>query len=90
MIGYFTASSVQQKRIFIGKDEVTNWNYVYPDRECVKITIGQNPDNYLIYDYPDTEYSAYYFASGGALILNRASCLDCTLQGGTNQKPSYW
>jgi hypothetical protein len=90
VIGYFTASSVQQKRIFIGKDEVTDWNYVYQGRECNMVVIGQNPNNYLIYDYPDREYSAYYFASGGGLVLNRASCLDCTLQGGTNHKPSYW
>jgi hypothetical protein len=90
VIGYFTASSVQQKRIFISKDEVYNWNYVYSGQDCNMITIDQNPTNYLIYNYPDPLYTAYFFSGQTGLVIDRVSCLDCTLQGGTNQKPSYW
>ena len=90
VIGYFTASSVQQKRIFINKGEVTNWNYVYQGQECNLITIDQNATNYLLYTYPDPDYSAYYFSGVTGLAINKVSCLDCTLQGGTNHKPSYW
>ena len=90
VIGYFTASSMQQKRIFIDNSQVSNWHYLYPGRECDEILIEQNPVNYLIYDYPDTAYSAYYFSGRTGLKISRVSCLDCTLQGGTNQKPSYW
>ncbi|MDQ6901476.1 MAG: DUF4249 domain-containing protein [Bacteroidota bacterium] len=90
VIGYFTASSVQQKRIFIDKSQVTDWNYIYPGRDCDMITIEQNPANYLIYNYPDPDYSAYYFSGMTGLVLTRVSCVDCTLQGGANKKPSYW
>lgn len=90
VIGYFTASSMQQKRIFIDNSQVSDWHYLYPGRECNEITIEQNPVNYLIYDYPDPDYSAYYFSGRTGLKITRVSCLDCTLQGGTNQKPSYW
>jgi hypothetical protein len=90
VIGYFTASSVQQKRIFINRDEVTNWNYIYPGQSCDMIAIEQNPTNFLLYTYADPGYTAYYFFGTTGLELNRVSCLDCTLQGGTNQKPSYW
>ncbi len=90
VLGYFTASSVQQNRIFISKDEVNNWNYVYTGRGCDVTTIEQNPANYLLYNYPDTGFSAYYFSGTTGLTLARVSCLDCTLQGGTNQKPAYW
>lgn len=90
VIGYFTASSVTQKRIFINKDDVTDWNYIYTGQSCDMITIDQNPTNYLLYTYPDTEYTAYYFSGMTGLELNRVSCLDCTVQGGTNHKPSYW
>ncbi len=90
VIGYFTASSVQQKRLFISKDEVTNWNYIYQGEECNMILIDQNPSNFLIYNYPDPDYTAYYFSGTTGLELNKKTCLDCTLQGGTNQKPSYW
>jgi Domain of unknown function (DUF4249) len=91
VIGYFTASSVQQQRIFISKNQVTQWNYVYPGRTCdQQIVIDQNPTNYLLYTYPDPEYSPYFFSGSTGIVLNRVSCLDCTLQGGVNQKPSYW
>ncbi|MEO8766303.1 MAG: DUF4249 domain-containing protein [Ginsengibacter sp.] len=91
VIGYLTASSVQQKRIFINKDEVTQWNYIYPGRTCdEQKVIDQNPTNYLLYNYPDTGYAPYFFAGTTGLVINRVSCLDCTLQGGVNKKPSYW
>jgi hypothetical protein len=90
VIGYFTASSAQQKRIFINRDEVANWNYIYQGQSCDMIPIEQNPTNFLLYTYPDPGYTAYYFFGMTGLELNRVSCLDCTLQGGTNQKPSYW
>ena len=90
VIGYFAASSVQQKRIFINKNEVTNWNYVYNGRSCDMITIEQNPNNYLLYTYPDPEFGPYYFSGTTGLNLARRSCLDCTLRGGTFQKPSFW
>ena len=91
VIGYLTASSVQQKRIFISKNEVTNWHYVYQGQDCNMMTIASGtPANYLLYTYPDPEYSAYYFCGTGCLVIDRVSCLDCTLQGGTNKRPSYW
>ncbi len=91
VIGYFTASSVQQKRIFISSGEVTDWHYVYQGRTCdEQIVIDQDPTNYLLYTYPDPEYSPYFFSGSTGIVLNRVSCLDCTLQGGVNQKPSYW
>ena len=90
VIGYFTASSVQQKRLFINNAEVTNWNYIYTGPDCNMILIQQNSSNYLIYDYPDPFYTAYYFSGATGLMINKKICLDCTLQGGTNQKPFYW
>lgn len=90
VIGYFAASSVEQKRLFINNNQVSDWHYLYPGRGCDMITIEQNPVNYLLYNYPDPDYSAYYFSGSTGLKINRVSCLDCTLQGGTNQKPSFW
>gem|GEM_PF-6893667 len=50
-----------------------------------------NSTNYLIYNYSDTTYAPYYFCcSGGALVVAKKDCLDCTRRGGTNQKPSFW
>ena len=88
-IGFFSASSVQQKRIFISKTEVTDWNYDYPGRSCDIFTIPHGPP-LLVYDYPDPEYAPYYFSGSTSLVIARKVCVDCRLEGGTNKKPAFW
>ncbi|MEJ7677077.1 MAG: DUF4249 domain-containing protein [Segetibacter sp.] len=46
VIGFFSASSVQQKRLFITKHDVTNWNFVDTNRECSIMTI---PHRFLLF-----------------------------------------
>lgn len=88
-IGFFSASSVQQKRIFISKNDVTNWNYVYTGRSCDIIAIPHGSPLF-VYDYPDPEYAPYYFSSSTSLVVARKTCVDCRLNGGINQKPTFW
>jgi len=91
VIGYFSASSVQQARIFIGKHDVANWHYLYPGQECNPIqTTAGSPTNLYLYTYPDSAYTAYYFCGTGCIFVDRVSCLDCTVQGGINKRPSFW
>ncbi len=90
VIGYITASSLQQQRIFISNNQLSNWNWVYNGTDCRLISIDQNPNNFLIYNYPDTSYAPYYFISPGSIQLAKKVCVDCTLRGGTTPKPSYW
>jgi hypothetical protein len=86
VIGYLSAGTIQQQRLFIPglqpKDTATP--------ECRTVTIGVNPTNFQLYDYPDTTYGPYYFQGSTALILSPRRCIDCRLSGGTNQKPSFW
>jgi hypothetical protein len=88
-IGFFTASSVQQKRLFIDKNEVPGWNFAITGRTCDIITTDQDPTNFFAYHYPDPEFGPYYF-SGSSIVLTRRSCLDCRLKGGSNKKPAFW
>ncbi len=91
VLGYVSASSVQESRIFIDKTEVPGWNAIeYSGISCSDLVIDQNPTNYLIYNYSDTSYAPYYFAGSTSLRIAKKTCVDCTLQGGTNQKPSFW
>jgi len=92
VIGFFTASSVQQKRIFISKNDVSNWNFLDSNRDCGVMIIAHdilpNPGFYLFY-YPDPDYYPYYF-SQSSLYIARRECVDCRVKGGVNHKPSYW
>jgi hypothetical protein len=87
VIGYIGVGTVQTKRIFISRDQVSNWHYL---TDCEEYSIVNNKDSlYVSYErgelitgkapYPDTTH--YYTST--------KTCVDCTLTG-SNQKPSYW
>jgi hypothetical protein len=88
VIGYISAGTVQQKRIWIA-------SYQLPVYWLYEITCPA-PD-IVVTNTPD---SLRYFFGGGAYIpisagaagyfANSSTCLDCTLLGGSNQKPSIW
>jgi hypothetical protein len=92
VIGFFTASSVTQKRIFITKNDVTNWNYVYEGPDCLSTVRVIPPDsnNIFAYSYFDPSYAPYYFYDALNLFIASKACVDCRVEGGTNQKPAYW
>ena len=87
VIGFLSASATKQLRYFIDNSQVKNWDTTHT--ECNTLVIAQHP-NWQDYDYPDTLYGPYYFNSSTTLVLSKRTCLDCRLQGGTNQKPSFW
>ena len=87
VIGYVSVGTVQQQRIFIAEAQLPYWQYYIP---CANpnITVPANPDSL-----------EFYFGSGlftpieplpGGYISNASLCVDCTLLGGSNQKPSFW
>lgn len=87
VIGYLSASSIQQSRLFIDNKQISNWDTVMT--ECPMRQTGWDENNYHAYSYPDTLWGPYYF-SGPALILSKRTCLDCRELGGTLTKPSFW
>lgn len=93
VIGFFSASSVQEKRLFITKYDVSNWHFIDSTRECGITTIGHAPlpdPRFFLFDYPDPDYYPYFFCGSGCLEIARRECVDCRVRGGTNQKPSFW
>lgn len=93
VIGFFTASNVQAKRLFIAKSDVINWNFVDTNRECSILILGHPalPDpGFFVWNYSDPDYYPYYFCGSACLTIARRECVDCRVKGGTNQKPTYW
>jgi hypothetical protein len=90
VIGFVSASSAQEKRIFIRNREVKDWHYITPTVACSVTLIGQSPIDFKIWTYPDTTYGPYYFVSGGGLYIIKKACYRCTEWGGSNQKPAFW
>lgn len=91
VIGYMTASTVTEKRIFIKNIELKDWNYAPGGTSCDDIfVIPRNPVDFRIWDYPDPAYTIYYFPMAGGIMIGRKVCLECTALGGTNVKPSFW
>jgi hypothetical protein len=83
VLGYFNASSVKSKRIFVNHPESLNMDFSDFCGGPVKMELGwadgASPSNpvYLI------------FVDGSLKVLDN-TCCDCLLIGGTNVKPDFW
>ena len=90
VIGFMSASTIQQQRIFVFQSDLLNWIHNPPVYQCDTLEIPTNGMDYRIYDYPDSNYAPYYFNGPTVLVLATRKCLDCLLFGQTNQAPPYW
>jgi hypothetical protein len=90
VIGYISAYTVQQQRIFIAESALTNWQHNQPGFGCDTTSIPVSFADPFVYNYPDTNFAPYYFITGGPLVLASRICLDCTLLGGNNYPPPFW
>ncbi len=90
-LGYISASSIQEKRIYISNKNLPGWksNPIY---SCPTNSVLQDQLNLLIYNYPDTAYGPYHFEGDliTYLVVAPKSCMDCRYQGGVNVKPTFW
>jgi len=89
VIGYVTASTVEEKRIFINAGDLNNWRF---DQYCRSEKIANNPDSIRMAHESGAEvYDAVYMGRFivGYLISN-PPCVDCTRRGGDLTRPPYW
>lgn len=91
VVGYLSISTISSKRLFIRQPEVPNWQSgttfdqlckpLIIDRAILNVTLQQNRNLWL----------AYFVGTGfSGVALADKICIDCTLRGGTNKKPSFW
>ena len=91
VLGYISASSVQEQRIFISNKSLPGWQSS-KIISCPMMDVPLDQLNLLNYTYPDTSYAPYHFAGDFiiSLVVAPKVCLYCTEQGGVDVKPSYW
>lgn len=92
VIGYITASTLQQKRILINHYDIFPVTHVPPDIGCGETLLTPDqinklsqPEFYTPIDSVFDNYGVFVGISTGPL-----DCVDCRRVGGVNMKPSYW
>lgn len=82
VLGYFWASSVASKRIFVASQSVSR--YTYPHCELFLLEDRNMFEVYPVYIMSVPEY-------GYEFTTERQECMNCLLRsGGVNIKPVYW
>ena len=91
VVGYISANTVAQARIFIARPQSPPWPYNLTG--CDTLAVPLSPDSLALYFnnelfIPVAKHYSWsillgYFAFPGA-------CVDCRLSGGVNVKPSFW
>jgi hypothetical protein len=92
VIGFISAVTTSQKRLFIANTQLTDWSTLVTGRECDLIILPTDPLDAFAYNYPDTSYAPFYFTGSGPafLIITRKDCIDCRVKGGVTTKPVFW
>ncbi len=100
VIGYISAGSVQQKRIYINETQLpAAWTPTYPyDCELDSAYFsapktGANQVQQYLIPLPNSSIPAVQFFKGGpapaGYLYSDVDCVDCTIRG-TVTKPSFW
>lgn len=90
VLGYVTASTHVEKRLFIYRSQVSDWRL---GLSCESYDVPNNRDSIEEY-YGGGFYIPITEVYGGPVVIaytgGTPACVDCTLRGGNTLKPSYW
>lgn len=99
VLGYVGVTNVQQKRIFISRDQLpSNWQTAYPyecglDSLFIHSSTGENQVATFLIPLGSTKFAISPFTDQRGNVLGYLStdseCADCTIRG-TTTIPSFW
>ncbi|RYY01015.1 MAG: DUF4249 domain-containing protein [Gammaproteobacteria bacterium] len=87
VLGFLTASSFTEKRIFITAQEANNWRF---SQYCPMEKVLNEPDSIRIWVPGYLPFNLDNFNGVEYYAMAPASCVDCTKRGGDLNMPSYW
>lgn len=82
ILGFFGASSVKSTRVFFTNIENLRFDLY---NKCTLYLVDYTLDIFT----PD-EYPVYFLRQDGKLWWANQDCFDCTMAGGTTEKPPFW
>jgi len=100
VIGYVDVSSTTRKRLYISNhylrdvyerpkvencERITPFMFLYT-AYYIQLYGGKIPETFLIWDWEKSESNPDPIPTG--YVFNK--CVDCTLSGGTTQRPADW
>ena len=86
VVGWVSAGTLQQQRIFISRSQVPGWTYSF---SC-PLPVKSVPEDSLSIYFAQRGYVPLGLLENGSAPGILDECTDCTLQGGTTTKPSFW
>jgi hypothetical protein len=86
VMGFISAGTLQQQRIFINYRQVPDWHYY---AECPTKDTTVDDDEAAMISFFDYQGFLPIYLNRGILTANYKSCVDCRTQGGSTTKPSF-
>jgi Domain of unknown function (DUF4249) len=97
VIGFVSAGTLQKQRIFITPSQIPNWVVEEYSNSCFTKSIPGEKDSLTFYlsGRSTSRFVPTYMDPSDPLppyryFIAADYCVDCTLIGGVNQKPSFW
>ena len=88
VLGYMSAYSRQEKRIFITQEEVKPWNFIGP--QCELSIPAQDQWNYYVTNFGFIPVTSSGPPMARVIQWSEGLCVDCRIRGGTTVKPVFW
>jgi hypothetical protein len=86
VIGFVTAATVQEKRLFIKQTEIVGSRS--PEFDCSVIVMSKEDAARFLSE--SAGKAPAYGVTGGGIAISSVYCVDCRLAGGTTVKPLFW